>query len=89
VECWIGIVSEGDRRVVRLAGRLTAAQVPELLAACAGAASVELDLKDLVSSDAAGIEAVQRIHASGATLTSPSGYIQLKLRTGLDRDSSR
>ena len=37
VECWIGVVTEGDRRVVRLAGRLSVAHVPELLTACAEA----------------------------------------------------
>ena len=35
VDCWIGVVTEVDRRVVRLAGRLSVAQVPELLTACA------------------------------------------------------
>ena len=34
VECWIGVVDESDRRIVRLAGRLGEAQVPELLMAC-------------------------------------------------------
>src|SRR5687767_12205058 len=32
VDCWIGVVQKDDRRVVRLAGRLGEAQVPELLA---------------------------------------------------------
>ena len=79
VDCWIGVDTEVDRRIVRLAGRLSVAQVPELLMACAGAERVELDLTDLVSSDVAGIEALQRVRAQGARLLGAPGYIQLKL----------
>ena len=78
MDCWIGVVTEVDRRVVRLAGRLSGAQVPELLAACA-AHPLELDLTDLVSADAAGIDALQRVRSKGATLVGTPGYIQLKL----------
>jgi ABC-type transporter Mla MlaB component len=79
VDCWIGVVTEADRRVVRLAGRLSVAQVPELLTACAGIGAVEIDLTDLVSADGAGIEALQRARTQGATLVGTAGYIQLKL----------
>jgi hypothetical protein len=79
VDCWIGIVTEGDRRIVRLAGRLSAAQVPELLTACAGDGPIELDLSDLVSADAAGIEALQRVRHQGVRLVGTPGYIQLKI----------
>jgi len=79
VECWIGVVREGDRCVVRLAGRLSAAHVPELLRTCADASPLELDLTDLVSADASGIEVLQRIRGGGATLTGAPGYIQMKL----------
>ena len=34
VGCWIQVSQEADLRVVRIAGRLTSAQVPDLLAAC-------------------------------------------------------
>ena len=37
-----------DRRVVRLAGRLSVAQVPELLTVCADSRILELDLTDLM-----------------------------------------
>lgn len=79
MDCWIGIVTEGTRRLVRLAGRLSAAQVPELLTACAPASHFDLDLSELVSADAAGIEAIQRIRAQGAVLIGTPGYIQMKL----------
>jgi hypothetical protein len=79
VDCWIGVVQEIGRRVVRLAGRLSVAQVPELLGACANGGRLELDLTDLVSADAAGIEALQRIRAAGATLVGAPMYLQMKL----------
>jgi len=89
VECWIGVVTEGNRRIVRLAGRLSAAQVPELFNTWAGQGSIELDLTDLMSADAAGIEALQRIRRSGATLSGTPGYIQLQLHTAADPTASR
>jgi hypothetical protein len=79
VDCWIGVVQQADRRIVRLAGRLSVAQVPELLEACAEAHPIELDLTDLVSADAAGIEALQRLRGRGAALVSAPGYLQLKI----------
>jgi ABC-type transporter Mla MlaB component len=79
VDCWIGIATEGDRRVVRLAGRLSVAQVPELLTACAPGGALDLDLSDLVSADAAGVEALQRVRGQGATLVGTPGYIQMKI----------
>jgi hypothetical protein len=81
VDCWIGVVQEGDRRIVRLAGRLSVAQVPELLRVCAEGGPVEVDLTDLVSADTMGIEALQRIRATGASLVGAPGYIQLKLES--------
>jgi hypothetical protein len=88
VDCWIGVVQETDRRVVRLAGRLCAAQVPELLRACAGAGPLQLDLTDLVSADIAGVEALQRVRAKGATLLGVPGYIQLKLDSPAGRNGT-
>ena len=82
VDCWIGVVTERARRVVRVAGRLSVAQVPELLRACSDEGPLELDLSDLVSADMAGIEALQRVRGGGATLVGTPGYIQLKLDSG-------
>ena len=79
VDCWIGVVDETDRRLVRLAGRLSVAQVPELLGACANVSPIQLDLTELVSVDPAGIEALQRLRDQGAALTGAPGYLQLKL----------
>ena len=79
MDCWIGIAGESGQRIVRLAGKLSIAQVPELIAACAVKGPLQVDLTDLVSADMAGIEALQRIRAGGATLVGVPGYIQLKL----------
>ena len=72
-------MDEGNRRIVRLAGRLGEAQVPELLMACSGAGRLELDLSDLLSADVAGLEALQRMQAAGAAFVGVPGYIQLQL----------
>jgi hypothetical protein len=79
VECWIGLARESGCRLVRLAGRLAEVQVPELLSACAGGGPVQIDLSDLVSADAAGVDALRRVRAAGATLIAVPGYIQMKL----------
>jgi hypothetical protein len=79
VDCWIGVVDGPDRRVVRVAGRLTFAQVPELLGVCAIGSPLQLDLEHLVSADVAGIDALQRLRAGGATLVGVCGFIRLKL----------
>ena len=79
MECWIGVATDGDRRVVRVAGRLSVAHVSELLSACGEEQALEIDLTDLASADNAGIEALQRARAKGATLVGTPGYIQLKL----------
>jgi hypothetical protein len=84
VDCWIGIEQEGDRRVVRLAGKLGAAQVPDLLLACTRSGLLHVDLTELVSIDAAGVEALRRVRARGAILSGASGYIQLKLDSPAD-----
>ena len=79
MECWIGVLQETDRRVVRLAGSLSVAHVPDLFGACADVLPLELDLTDLVSADMAGIEAIQRLRHKGATLIGAPGYLQLKI----------
>jgi hypothetical protein len=85
VECWIGVATDSGRRVVRVAGRLSAAHVPELLTACAGGDVLELDLSELVSADTAAIEVLQRVRSKGATLVGTPGYIRLKIDSTASR----
>lgn len=79
VDCWIGVIHEADKCLVRVAGTLTRAQVPELVKACSQCGSLVLDLQDLVNADAAGIEAIRSLRSGGATLVGASGYIQIKI----------
>lgn len=79
MECWIGVATEGDRRVVRVAGRLSVAHVSELLTACGSETALDINLSDLASADGAGIEALERARAKGAHLIGTPGYIQLKI----------
>lgn len=82
VDCWIGTSQETDRRIVRVAGCLSAAQVPALLEACAeDSGALHVDLTDLVSVDVAGVDALQRLQAGGAALIGVPGFIQMKLQS--------
>jgi hypothetical protein len=79
VDCWIGVVQDGERRLVRLAGHLSDAQVSELLQVCSDTSSLELNLSELISADAVGIDSLRRLRAAGASLVGAHGSIQLKL----------
>ena len=81
MDCWIGITQEQDRHVVRLAGELRRAEVPDLLQACAGISRQQLtiNLADLVSADFAGLDALRRLRREGAALVAVAEYIRMKL----------
>lgn len=82
------IVDGADHRLIRLAGRLTAAQVPELLHAHAAAAQVvRLHLGQLVSVDAAGLDVLRRLRRGGTAFLEVPVYIQLKIDAARNRDS--
>jgi hypothetical protein len=75
------IVQEGDVRVVRIAGRLTSAQVPDLLAACreATVCSVRVDLSELLTADPIAIDALRRVRLAGAVMAGVPRYLLAKL----------
>jgi hypothetical protein len=81
VECLIAHDDEPSRRVVRIAGRLNFAQVPDLIAVCGDRAGrqLTLDLTELLHADAIGAEALRRLRREGATLVNLSEYMRLKL----------
>jgi hypothetical protein len=83
VECLIAHTDEPNRRVVRIAGRLNFAQVPDLIRVCGDRAGrqLTLDLTELLHADAIGIEALRRLRREGATLDKLSEYMRLKLET--------
>ena len=78
--CRIETRRDNDQWVVRLAGRLGEAQVPDLFEVCARAhAPLILELDELVSADAVGIDALRRIEAQGARLLGLPEYLRLNL----------
>ena len=80
VLCRIQIRREDDHAVVRLAGHLTGAQVPDLLAACAGGAGrARVELDELLSADVVGLDALLRVEERGAMLVGVLEYLQFEL----------
>jgi len=64
----------------KLAGRLTAEEVPELLHVCAGPRQkVVLDLTDLHFADRQGVGVLRELRAHGADLVGASPYLLLLL----------
>ena len=79
VHCRILVRRENNRVIVHLAGRLAGREVPELLEACTAEEPPILELDELVSADAVGLDALVRIEATGAELIGVPEYIRLKL----------
>lgn len=90
MDCIIDVEDHGGARLVRLAGRLADAQVPDLLSVCADSAHVrELNLHHLVSVDPVGLSALQRLRERGITLVDVPTYIQMKLEALVRSASAR
>jgi anti-anti-sigma regulatory factor len=84
------IVDHADHRLIRLAGRLTSAQVHELLEASrTSPAPVRLNLGELRSVDSVGLEVLHDLHVRGALLSEVPAYIQLKLDSFSAKRKSR
>ena len=83
MECWIDVAEEPNRCVVRVAGRLGSAQVPDLLQACTTTTrkTLVLDLAELLNVDGGGCQALLALRRSGATFASLPEYIRLKLES--------
>lgn len=79
VDCRIQVRDEGEVRVVVIAGRLMNEHVPGLLTACGRAATLRVDLTDVLSVDPIAADALRRLRDDGAQLTGVPTYIQLKL----------
>jgi ABC-type transporter Mla MlaB component len=70
------------RRVVQLAGRLQRDQSAELVRLCDESPKpVRLDLAELVSVDAAGLETLVMLRSRGAELVGASPYLALQLKS--------
>jgi hypothetical protein len=85
VLCRIDCRRENARFIVHLAGRLGEAHVPDFLQACARDSQPTVELDELVSADAVGIDALLRVERQGARLVGLAEYLRLTLDT-LARD---
>lgn len=76
----ISVEETGQRRVVRVEGRLTVEEVPELEGALGDDLTVaELELHDLRSADSAGLAALRRLRAAGVALRAVPPRIALEI----------
>jgi hypothetical protein len=86
----IEVIERSDHRLVRLAGRLAEAQVPDLFGVCGEPPIViHLDLGNLISVDAVGLEALNRLRLRGVAFIEVPAYIQLKLDSISARQPAR
>jgi hypothetical protein len=77
VECRIQVVQRPGACTVTVAGRLNTAHVPHLCNACATASGrLRIDLTDLISADATGIDALRRLRREGAELVGVARYFR-------------
>lgn len=75
--------SPGDR--VRLVGRLTREELPELERVVAFARRpLRIDVADLMSADTDGLAALKRLREAGAVLEGASPYLRLALGETLE-----
>ena len=82
VHCCIRVLQEDDLRVVRVAGRLEEAHIPDLLMACTEATGpLRVDLTDLLSADAIAVEGLRRLRDAGPQLVGVPRYIQFTLES--------
>ena len=80
MECRIRVVQAAEGRTVYLAGRLGETQACELRRVCAeGSGPLQLDLTDLLSLDAVGVDVLRRLRDEGAVLVGAAEYLKHKL----------
>jgi hypothetical protein len=82
MECRIDVTYQAGWHVVRIAGRLTDVQVPDLLTVCGPLTPLQIDLAQLDSANAIGIEALQGLQKAGAQIVGATHFIQLLLDAG-------
>jgi hypothetical protein len=86
VDCRFDVEKGAARDLVRVAGGLTAAHVADFLVLWEGLTrdvtpghDVEVDLSDLLSVDAVGVDALRRVARAGTKLVGATHYIRMKL----------
>jgi hypothetical protein len=81
MECRIQVEPRPDTCTVSLAGHLKAEQVPELWRVCGTVSTrIRIDLSDLLSADAVGIDALRRLGQGGAEFVGVAQYLRRMLR---------
>lgn len=88
VDCRFDVEKGTARDLVRVAGSLSAAHVADFLVLweeltrdVTPGHDVEVDLSDLLSVDAVGLDALRRVARAGTKLVGASHYIRMKLDT--------
>jgi len=80
MHCRIEVRRQDGRLIVRLAGRLGEPEVAALFDACSQAGEPPLlELDDLVSADAVGLDALLRLKDRGVELVGLPEYLRLRL----------
>ncbi len=79
MECRIDVAHQAGCCVVHVAGRLTDAQVPDLLRVCTTYELVRIDLSDLDSANGIALEALHRLRNGGAEIVGAPPFIELLL----------
>ena len=80
MQCRIDARRNEQRLILHLAGDLTEEYVPAFLEACASeGARLVVELDELLSADAVGVDALRRVEERGAMLVSLPFYLRLKL----------
>ena len=76
MECRIDVAYDAGNYVVRVAGRLTDVQVPDLLRVCAAHEPLHLDLDTARFGERRGVEALQRLQKGGAQIVGATHFIR-------------
>jgi anti-anti-sigma regulatory factor len=77
VDCRIEVEVQRDGCTVYLAGRLKAEQVHELRGICSSADGwIRIDLTDLLSADAVGVDVLRRLQQDGVELVGVAHYLR-------------
>ena len=80
MQCRIDARRNDQRLILHLAGDLTEEYVPAFLEACASeGARLVIELDELLSADAVGLDALRRVEERGAMLVALPFYLRLKL----------
>jgi len=80
MQCRIDARLNEQRLTLHLAGDLTEPYVPAFLEACASeGAGLVIELDELLSADAVGLDALRRLEERGAMLVALPFYLRLKL----------